>query len=142
MAVVESLEADIAVIGGGIAGVSVAAGLAGHASVVLLEQERELAYHTTGRSAAMFLESYGGPDVRALTSARRPRYDAVGGLLTPRPLLWVAAPGRRAALETLAAGNPTLCAVDEREARARCPVLRPEWLAGALLEPGAMEIDV
>ena len=40
-------------------------------SVVLVEQEAQLAHHTTGRSAAIFLESYGPPLVRSLTSASR-----------------------------------------------------------------------
>ena len=57
------IEAEVAVIGAGIAGAGAAYELAASASVVLLEQEREPAYHTTGRSAAMFLESYGGEGV-------------------------------------------------------------------------------
>ena len=59
------IEADVAVIGAGMAGVSVAHELSADATVVLLEQENQAAYHTTGRSAAMFLESYGGPAIRA-----------------------------------------------------------------------------
>ena len=60
---------DIAVIGGGIAGVSAACELAAAGLVVmLLEQEEQLAHHTTGRSAAVFLESYGPPPVRASSS--------------------------------------------------------------------------
>ena len=48
---------DIVVIGGGIGGVSAAARLAAAgASVVLVEAEPTLAYHTTGRSAAQYLE--------------------------------------------------------------------------------------
>ena len=67
---------DVAVIGGGIAGVSAACELAAAGcSVVLLEQEEQLAHHTTGRSAAVFLESYGPPTVRALTAASRADYD-------------------------------------------------------------------
>lgn len=58
---------DIAVVGGGIAGVSVAAELANEARVVLLERETTLAYHTTGRSAALFFGSYGHESIRALS---------------------------------------------------------------------------
>ncbi|GIE94172.1 NAD(P)/FAD-dependent oxidoreductase [Paractinoplanes rishiriensis] len=131
------IEADVAVIGAGIAGVSVAAELAGDHAVVLLEQESQPAYHTTGRSAAMFLESYGGPPVRALTVASRAVFDAAGPLLTPRPLLWVAPPAQFDRLEALA--GSALIPVDAAE---HCPVLRPGWCAAALLEPGALEIDV
>jgi len=45
---------DIIVIGGGIAGTSVAARLAPHAKVLLLEAETALAYHASGRSAALY----------------------------------------------------------------------------------------
>ena len=65
-------SADIIAIGGGIAGVSAAYELAAErSSVLLLEAEDQLAYHSTGRSAAMFILNYGPPSVRALTAASR-----------------------------------------------------------------------
>jgi D-arginine dehydrogenase len=136
------VEADVAVIGGGIAGVSAAYELAAAGSVVLLERESQLAYHTTGRSAAMFLESYGGPEIRALTAQSRPVFDAAGTLLTPRPLLWVAGEADLDRLATLREANPTLKTIDPPAELEVCPALRPGWCAGALLEPGALEIDV
>lgn len=136
------IEADVAVIGGGIAGVSAAYELAAAGSVVLLEQESQLAYHTTGRSAAMFLESYGGPQIRALTAASRPVFDAAGTLLTQRPLLWVAEEADLGRLAAMREANPTLKAIDPPAELDVCPALRPGWCAGALLEPGALEIDV
>src|SRR5437868_15013273 len=63
--------ADYLVIGGGIAGASVAHWLAPHGRVVVLERESQPGYHSTGRSAALFMESYGTPQVRALTMASR-----------------------------------------------------------------------
>ncbi|MFC7275859.1 NAD(P)/FAD-dependent oxidoreductase [Paractinoplanes rhizophilus] len=131
------IEADVAVIGAGMAGVSVAHELAAAgATVVLLEQENQPAYHTTGRSAAMFLESYGSPRVRRLTTDSRPDFD---GLLTPRPMLWVAPPGQLDRLDAMAKAQPTLIASDPAE---HCPAIRPGWCAAALLEPDAFEIDV
>ena len=61
---------DIAVVGAGIAGASLAAELAaqGAQSVVLIEAEDQPGYHTTGRSAAFWEECYGGPDVVPLTT--------------------------------------------------------------------------
>jgi D-arginine dehydrogenase len=135
-------EADVAVVGAGIAGVSVAYELSAHCSVVLLEQENQPAYHTTGRSAAMFLASYGSPHVRALTAASRPVFDAVGALLRPRPLLWVAPPDQLDPLAALATAQPALVPLDPAQAAAWCPALRPGWCAAALLERGALEIDV
>ncbi|MGH6910323.1 MAG: FAD-dependent oxidoreductase, partial [Phenylobacterium sp.] len=63
------LESDIIVIGGGMAGSAVAAHLSQHAKVQLLEMETQPGYHSTGRSAALFSESYGNEIIRALTRA-------------------------------------------------------------------------
>ena len=131
------IEADVAVIGAGMAGVSVAHELsAAGATVVVLEQERQPAYHTTGRSAAMFLESYGSPGVRRLTTDSRPDFD---GLLTPRPMLWVAPPDQLDRLAAMAKAQPTLIPAEPAE---HCPAIRAGWCAAALLEPDAFEIDV
>ena len=134
------IEAEVAVVGAGIAGVGAAYELAVDASVVVLEQEREPAYHTTGRSAAMFLESYGGERVRALTEASRVAFERVGTLLRPRPLLWVRNPEQEPDHDV--AGGATLQPIRPAEAKDLCPALRPEWTSGALLEPDAQEIDV
>lgn len=136
------IEADVVVVGAGMAGVSAAYELSETCSVVLVEQEAQPAYHTTGRSAAMFLESYGGPAVRSLTAASRPVLETVGNMLTPRPQMWVAPPEQLDQLASLRAANPHLKPLDEAEARQACPVLRPGWCAAALLETGALEIDV
>lgn len=143
---------DIAIIGAGIAGTSVAALLAPHRRVLLLERESQPAYHSTGRSAAMFMESYGPPAVRALTRASRDFYLQPAGtfaptpLLAPRGALYVAAPEQTALLrekfDTLAPGCPDLQCLDPVQTLAMVGCLRPERVAGALLEPGAMDIDV
>ena len=143
---------DIAIIGAGMAGTSVAALLAPHRRVLLLERESQPAYHSTGRSAAMFMESYGPPAVRALTRASRAFYLQPAGtfaatpLLAPRGALYVAAPEQQARLrekfELLAPGCPELQQLDQARTLALVGCLRPERVAGALLEPGAMDIDV
>jgi D-arginine dehydrogenase len=131
------------VIGGGIAGVSAAHELAAFTDVVLLEQEAQLAHHTTGRSAAAYLESYGPPPVRRLTLASRAALEPV---LSPRPLLWVGRADRGDALLAIAeAGRalvPTVRVIDLDEARAMCPALRPTLAGVAVVEPDAMDIDV
>ena len=63
------IETDVVVVGGGIAGVSVAAALAPRREVVLVEQEEQLALHSTGRSAASYVASDGPAPIRALTRA-------------------------------------------------------------------------
>ena len=143
---------DVIVVGGGIAGVSAAYELAAHARVVLLEREEQLAHHTTGRSAAAYLETYGSPTVRRLTIASRtffadpPAELESPELLSPRPLLWIGPQARRPVLEAMATAGqalvPSVRMIDADEARRWCPVLRQEQAAAAMLEPDAMDIDV
>lgn len=143
---------DAAIVGAGIAGASLAYTLAPHARVLLLERESQPGMHSTGRSAAMFMESYGPPQVRALTRASRAFYTqppagfAEAPILSARGVLYVAWHDRQAALDTLmhelaASGSPV-----ERIAAAEClrrvPVLRQPGLLGGVLEADAMDIDV
>ena len=95
---------DTIVIGAGIAGASVAwqlvqPGAAGQgASVLLLERESQPGYHTTGRSAALYMATYGTPNIQALTRASRAFYDAPPAefgsdpILSPRGVVYVAGP--------------------------------------------------
>jgi choline dehydrogenase-like flavoprotein len=65
---------DVLIIGAGIAGASAAYFLAPHCSVLVLEREAQPGYHATGRSAAMYSETYGNATVRAITTASKPFY--------------------------------------------------------------------
>ncbi len=136
---------DVIVIGGGMAGVSLAYELAADRQVVLLEMEPTLAYHTTGRSAAMFLESYGGPTIRALTMSSR-AFLAERQVLTPLPMLHVGRPGRGHVVEELYSAVrvlvPDVELLDADQVVRAQPLLRPGVVELALLEPAAMEIDV
>jgi D-arginine dehydrogenase len=136
---------DYALIGAGIAGATLAARLATHGRVLLLERESQPGLHSTGRSAAVFMESYGPPQVRALTRASRTAYEAAG-VLSPRGALYVAWLGQEALLEeTLSTLQSTGVAVTRLDARAtldRVPVLNAEGLLGSIWEPGAMNMDV
>ena len=146
------MDCDYLVIGGGIAGASAAFELANHGRVVLAEGETTLGYHTTGRSAAMFLENYGEPPVRALAGASRdflsnpPDGFASSPILEPRGVLFLAREDQLARIEeTLAAkrGRPgVVVEVSPARAREMIPILRPGYLAAALYEEGASEIDV
>lgn len=60
---------DVAIVGGGIAGTSVAAELSKDRRVLLLEMESQHGYHTTGRSAAVYAAVYGPSPIRALIRA-------------------------------------------------------------------------
>jgi len=143
---------DIVVIGAGIAGASVAARLAPHRRVLLLERESHAGYHSTGRSAAMFMESYGPPAVRALTRASRafflhpPAGFSDVPLLSPRGAMYLAQAGQqdplRALHAELAANCPQLQVLDHAQTLALLPCLRPEQVHASLVDPLSMDIDV
>ncbi|HEX6707243.1 MAG TPA: FAD-dependent oxidoreductase [Albitalea sp.] len=145
-------EFDVAVIGAGIAGASLAFRIAGQRSTVVLERETQPGMHATGRSAAMFMESYGPPGVRALTRASRrfceepPQGFTPHALLAPRGVLYLATHEQAALLQRmrdeLAAGGTRVEAIGAAATIARVPCLRPDVVHGALLETDARDIDV
>ena len=105
----DDTEFDILIIGAGIAGAALAYFAAPHARVALLEREAVPGLHATGRSAAMFMESYGPDSVRALTRASRafleePQADG-RPLIAPRGALYIATQER---IETLHALHAAL----------------------------------
>ena len=146
-----SETADLIVIGAGMAGAAAAAHLAEQRRVVLLERESQPGYHSTGRSAALFTETYGNPAIRILTGAGRAFYEAWQGftehpVLTPRGALMFAAPGEETMLDTawtdLSALDSRVRRLDAAEVLRMVPVLRPDQVLGAVYEPDAMDIDV
>src|SRR4029079_13598946 len=143
-------ESDFLILGAGIAGASIAHFLAPHGRVVLLERESQPGYHTTGRSAALFIESYGTPQVRALTCASRaflqqpPEGFSEHPLLTPRGAMFVGTEEQQAALdeayETGRSVSKEVRRLDAAETLALVPVLRPRMRA--VFESAPMDMDV
>ena len=148
----EMERCDFLVVGAGMAGASAAYWLAERGRVVVVEQEDVAGYHTTGRSAAMYMESYGGPLTRGLAVASRDFFDeppsgfAASPLLSPRPVLYVGRTDQTGALDRFYDGNrrrvPTLARLDAGEALGKGVPLREDYVGGAVLEPAAEEIDV
>lgn len=143
---------DFLVIGSGIAGASIAYELAAHARVIVAEQEERPGYHTSGRSAAMYIVSYGAPPVRMLTAASRSFFDAPPPgfadypLLTSRGCLTIARADQSDRLEAearaLVETGSGFRELTETESRELVPVLRTGAAARALYEPDSADIDV
>lgn len=147
-------RSDFVIIGGGIAGAGAGYALANAGkSVLLLERESQPGYHTTGRSAALFSETYGNRPIRALTVASRdflispPAGFTDAPILTPRGVLQVGSADRAAKLDAaydeMRKLVPSLQRLTPEQVLAQMPILRPETVTGgALAEPEAMDIDV
>jgi D-arginine dehydrogenase len=142
---------DIAVIGAGIAGASVAAELARTRRVIVLEREAMPGYHSTGRSAALFSEIYGNAVVRALSRASRaffyspPDGFAQSALVRPRGSLYVARDDQMRKLDAFLNNKDmanSVRRITPAEALRLCPILRPDYVSGAVFEPDAADVDV
>lgn len=139
---------DIAVIGAGIVGASVAAGLAATHRVVLIEAEEQAGYHTTGRSAAIWVHSYGPADVRVLSGLseaffRTPPSDiGTDHLAVTRPVLFLAPEGEFTELDRLLGLKIGVEEISIARAKALCPALRDGAIARAGFEASAFDMDV
>ena len=143
---------DFLVVGAGMAGASAAFWLAERGRVVVLEQEDVAGYHTTGRSAAMYMQTYGGPLTKGLAVTGRsfltdpPSDFAASPLLSPREVLYVGRADQIDMLDRFYEENrrrvPTLARLDANQALEQPVPLREDYVAGAVLEPEAEEIDV
>ena len=133
---------DVLIVGGGIAGASLAAQIAGKRRTAIIEAESQCGRHATGRSAAFWLESYGGPSVALLSAASHdflaepPSDFSEHGFLRTRGALHVTQDELPELPETVAARL-----VERAELERLVRGIRPQWRR-ALLEPGCADIDV
>ncbi len=148
----QSRQTEVLIVGGGIAGASAAHFLAPHAKVTLIEREDQPGYHTTGRSAALFAESYGNEAVRAATRASRAFFEspppgfAASPLLSPRGMLVFARDGQQDLLgekaRELSASGAKLRHLSGAEVRALVPPLRESHAHLGFIDPAAEDMDV
>lgn len=145
-------QSDFLILGAGIAGASTGYFLAPHGRCAMLERESQPGYHSTGRSAAQFIASYGPPQVRALSRASEaffkqpPAGFADAPLLMPRGLLTVAGPDEMHHLDeawaVLKDVSPRGRRLTAAEALAMVPALRSEKVSAAIYEPDSFDMDV
>jgi D-arginine dehydrogenase len=143
---------EVCIIGGGMAGASVAYHLAPHARVTLLEREPQPGYHSSGRSAALFAPNYGSALVQRLALAGQPFMRAPPEGFAGAPLLrergfMLIGDGQqlaeREAYEATArsSGLPVE-RLSPAQARTRLPALRADACEWALYDESAWDIDV
>lgn len=141
-------QADILVIGAGIAGASAAAELAATARVVMLEMEQQPGYHATGRSAAYFAAAYGKKVVRDFTACcegfflRPPDGFTELELIRPRDSMFFGRPDQEGRIQALHQDNPALVRIDSEQVRGRVPVFAEGYLGDGLWERRGGDLDV
>ncbi len=139
---------DALIIGAGIAGATCAAHLSADLKVALIEAEEVAGYHTTGRSAAIWIQNYGPADVQALTGASRSFFEnppegfAEAPLMSPRACINLAAAHQVAAFETMLAGGTGLREISVASVREMIPALRPDYAVRASIEEESFDMDV
>jgi D-arginine dehydrogenase len=144
----ETNEFDVIVIGAGIAGATSAAALATDHRVALVEAEEAAGYHSTGRSAAIWIHNYGPPDVRVLTGLSRKFFEnpppgfSDTPLLHRRAVLFLAPTAQQAHLERLLGEGIGLRKLSIDAVRAMVPALKPDYAAAAAIEEDAFDMDV
>ncbi len=146
------MHADFLIVGAGIAGASAGYFLSEKGKVVVLERESRPGYHTTGRSAATFIETYGNRVMRGLTTAGKsfflapPEGFAAAPLVGPRGCMLVAGEADVEKLKREIADSqalsPKVRALDGNEVLKICAALKPEAAVAGMLDPEAMDIDV
>ncbi|MEO8619350.1 MAG: FAD-binding oxidoreductase [Sphingomicrobium sp.] len=139
---------DVLIVGGGIAGASLAARLAGEARVMLIEADALCGVHATGRSAAFWQASLGGDSAeRKLSLLSKPMFDSKwpgseAALLHPRGAVHLTGPsGEDFADEGDLEGDDRPVHLDRAALDAMIPGLRDQW-TGAFYEASCADIDV
>ncbi|RFC69158.1 MULTISPECIES: NAD(P)/FAD-dependent oxidoreductase [Mesorhizobium] len=144
----DRFETDILIVGAGIAGVGLAADLTGDYRVTIIEQESRPAYHSTGRSMAIFIRNYGNAAIRALSRASAPLFEKPDATLFPHPLisqrgvLFISDESGISHHNDLLDQADGLRRISLDEAFDMVPILRRDWVAAAAYEHDAQDIDV
>jgi D-arginine dehydrogenase len=144
----DSTHFDVIVIGAGIAGATAAAQLSADRKVALIEAEEAAGYHSTGRSAAIWILNYGPPDVRVLTGLSRPFFENPPPGFTDAPVMsrravaFLAPEDQVDHLRALVNGGSGLTEISPADLKKRVPALRDGYTVAAAIEEDAFDMDV
>ncbi len=139
---------DILVVGAGMAGATVAAHLSADHKVALIEAEEAAGYHSTGRSAAIWILNYGPKEVQALTGASRgffeqpPEGFTDAPLMSRRPILFLAPEISLPDMENLLTNGSGVVEISVAEAHRQVPALREGYAVRAAMETDSFDMDV
>lgn len=144
----ETSAFDVIVIGAGIAGATCAAHLSADHKVALVEAEEAAGYHSTGRSAAIWIQNYGPPDVQTLTGLSRSFFETPppgftdSPIMAQRPVVFMAPSGQEAHLARLLAEGTGLRELAIPKLLEMVPALKPDYAKAAAIETDAFDMDV
>ena len=146
----DSLSVDLLVIGGGIAGTSVAANLVPDLKVCVIKAEEYAGFHSTGRSVAVYAEAYGSQVIRKLTKKSATLFleaeaQSSCKILRPRGFLFIAREDQNESINDLArelSEEASLATLGTNEALELVPALRKQYVSRALCDSRAKDIDV
>ena len=143
---------DFIVIGAGVAGLSAGYFLSKSSSVAILERESHAGMHSSGRSAAVFIESYENYTVSDLTLDSKdffldpPNGFSDNALMRRRGGLSLVGEGEeRLAEEFLAFWSdrcPSLTIIDKDDALSQVPLLKSGAFVHGIFDPELYDIDV
>lgn len=144
-------QADVLVVGAGVAGICVAGHLARHARVLLLERESVFAHHSSGRSAELYIEPYSNRSIFALTRGSRdfllrtPDGFSEVPLARERGALTLAPEGQEAELDDFLRHWQSRCPgireIEPARALAEVPVLIESYAQRAAYDPDVYALD-
>ncbi len=139
---------DVLIIGAGMVGASTAAYLSETHKVALIEAEEQAGYHTTGRSAAIWIHNYGPPEVRVLTGLSRdfflapPADISTTPLGTPRQIIYLAPEDQIQFLDALIGQDLGITEIPLAQVKSQVPAYIDGYATRAALEPSSFDMDV
>ncbi len=145
-------KCDFVILGGGISGASLGYHLAEHGKVILCEMESQPGYHTTGRSAAFYAETYGGAAIRPLTMCSKsflknpPEEFCDGPLILKRGALHIFGEDKKQHAQEICKDMHKLLEdvvmIPREEVFSLAPILKSTNVAGAISDPDCGDLDV